>query len=91
MRRYTGFVPGIALLLLGSAKVWTHTQSLEALLSVRCGPEGFSAANHAPGFWLNMLNGHCWGCPVAFSGAVMILAAMAFWFVPTKAIRSGVR
>tara|TARA_R110001599_G_scaffold61311_4_gene170367 strand:+ start:798 stop:1085 length:288 start_codon:yes stop_codon:yes gene_type:complete len=91
MRRFTVFVPGIVLLLLGSGKVWTHTQSLQAFLSVRCGPDGLSPATHAPAFWATMFSGHCWGCPVAFSGVVMILAATALWFVPAAVARSGAR
>ena len=91
MRRLAGFVPGIALLLLGSVKVWTHTQSLQAFLSVRCGPDGLSSANHVPVFWMNMFSGHCWGCPVAFSGAVLILAAMALWFAPPNVTRIDAR
>tara|TARA_R110000782_G_scaffold108203_4_gene196665 strand:- start:1178 stop:1465 length:288 start_codon:yes stop_codon:yes gene_type:complete len=91
MRRFTVFVPGIVLLLLGSGKVWTHTQSLQAFLSVRCGPDGLSPASHAPAFWATMFNGHCWGCPVAFSGAVMILAATALWFAPPAVARFGAR
>ena len=91
MRRFTVFGPGLVLLLLGSAKVWTHTQSLQAFLSVRCGPDGLATASHAPVFWDTMLNGHCWGCPVALSGAVMILAATAFSIIPPALARSGAR
>ena len=91
MRRFAGFVPGIALLLLGAVKVWTHTQSLQAFLSVRCGPEGFASAHHAPTLWMNALNGHCWGCPVAILGGVWILVAVASRLVPPIAIRSDAR
>lgn len=89
MRRLASFVPGIALLLLGSGKVWTHTQSLQAFLSVRCGPDGLASATHAPAFWTTLFNGHCWGCPVALSGAVMILGATALWVAPPALARSG--
>ncbi|WP_340691663.1 hypothetical protein [Hyphomonas sp.] len=91
MRRFAGVVPGVALLLIGSVKVWAHTQSLQAFLSVRCGPDGLSSANHAPAFWTTMFNGHCWGCPVAFSGALMILAAAALWAIPPTLIKSRAR
>jgi|GEM_PF-1037459 len=91
MLRFAGVVPGVVLLLLGSFKVWTHTQSLQAFLSVRCGPDGFSSANHASLFWASMFNGHCWGCPVAFAGALMILAAAALWFIPPTVIKTGAR
>ena len=48
MNRLAGFFPGIAMLVVGAAKVWTHTQSLQAFLSVRCGPEGLSSAETVP-------------------------------------------
>ena len=75
MKIAAGFVPGIALLAIGMTKVWTHTNSLEAFLSVRCGPGGLSQVQHAPSFWTSLFAGHCWGCPVALTGAAMIVAA----------------
>lgn len=91
MQRFAGIVPGVALLLIGSVKAWTHAQSLQVFLSVRCGPDGLSSTNHVSAFWATMFNGHCWGCPVAFSGALMVLAAAALWFIPPTLIKSGAR
>ena len=65
MNRIALFIPGIAMLVVGATKVWMHTQSLQALLSVRCGPEGLSSAANGPTFWTSMFAGHCWGCPVS--------------------------
>ena len=91
MNRLAGFFPGIAMLAVGAAKVWTHTQSLQAFLSVRCGPEGLSSAANGPTFWTSMFAGHCWGCPVSFAGAAMILVAVAMQFRPQVTSRLRLR
>jgi len=91
MNRLAGFFPGIAMLVVGAVKVWTHTQSLQAFLSVRCGPEGLSSAANGPTFWTSMFAGHCWGCPVSFAGAAMILVAVAMQFRPQVTSRLRLR
>lgn len=85
MNRLACFMPGIAVLVVGIAKVWTHTQSLQAFLSVRCGPEGVSSAPSGATFWTSLFSGHCWGCPASFAGGVMILVAAAMQFKPAAA------
>jgi hypothetical protein len=82
MSRLVVFIFGIALLLVGGAKVWTHTQSLQAFLSVRCGPEGLSSAANLPTFWTSLLGGHCWGCPVLIAGIALILVAGRMQLTP---------
>jgi hypothetical protein len=91
MNRLVGFIPGIAMLAVGTVKVWTHTQSLQAFLSVRCGPEGVSSAVSGPTFWTSMFAGHCWGCPVSLAGAAMILVAIAMPFRPQVTSRLRLR
>ena len=82
MHKFVSFFAGVSLLLVGAAKVWTHTQSLQAFLSVRCGPEGLSLAANTPTFWSNMFAGHCWGCPVALAGLALIFLAAAAQLKP---------
>ena len=89
MFRIAHFLPGIILLLVGLTKLWTHTRSLEAFLAVRCGPDGLTAAGHGSlSFWSIMLRGHCWGCPVALTGAALIAAAAVFWVMTPTLLKS---
>lgn len=83
MNRIALFIPGIAMLVVGATKVWMHTQSLQAFLLVRCGPEGLSSAANGPTFWTSMFAGHCWGCPVSFAGIAIIFLAAAIQFNPS--------
>lgn len=92
MFRIAHFLPGTTLLLVGLTKLWTHTQSLEAFLAVRCGPDGISAGGHsAISLWSTMLRGHCWGCPVALTGAALIVAAAIVWAMPPAMLKSHIR
>jgi len=89
MNRLAYFFPGLAMLIIGAAKVWTHTHALQAFLSVRCGPEGLASAPGGPTVWTSLLAGHCWGCPVSFVGGAMILVAAAMQIRPE--VRWGLR
>jgi len=91
MNRIALFILGIAMLVMGATKVWIHTQSLQAFLSIRCGPEGLSSAANGPTFWTSMFAGHCWGCPVSLAGIAMIFLAVAIQFKPSGMVRSRAR
>ena len=65
---------GIALLIIGTIKAWTHINaphSLADYLAFRCG----SAASADSGWFASLFGGHCWGCPVALIGGLMVSAA----------------
>ena len=56
---------GVAALVGGLAKIQQHTASALPFEVSWCGPEGVTSTGL---FW-----GHCWGCPVALAGGLLLL------------------
>ena len=73
MKSMAILVFGALAFVVGTAKAMHHTQTADPFAAYWCRP----AANAASEAGLLSLNAHCWGCGLAFVGALIVAGAAA--------------
>lgn len=74
MRRLIEVGAGLALLVIGTAKAMAHSATLDPMAAYWCRASDLVGSTE-PANAMSWFSGHCWGCPVAFLGAALLLLA----------------